>query len=138
MTKEIYINVNCPKCNNPQILKLYKSINVTLNPELKDELFAENINLFECLKCDFKSIYPSHLFYHDMDRKYIVYYLPFDLEQLFHSNDFTDDGELKFDSSIPNISDYLLHGHIVFDYTELLRYVTFRDVLYNINNQNKT
>jgi hypothetical protein len=46
MTQERSVELGCPKCNEKQSITLYESINVSLDPSLKEKLFRGEINLF--------------------------------------------------------------------------------------------
>ena len=69
-------NLQCPHCGNEQETTVWDSINVTLDPDLKKELFAVAINHFECRKCGEKEFTDMLLLYHDMTQKFYVQYYP--------------------------------------------------------------
>ena len=73
-TQKIY----CPKCSNCQEFEIWESVNVTLDPKLKEKVLNRNLMTFECDKCGYKAegVYP--LLYHDMDKKLIIYLVPKD------------------------------------------------------------
>ena len=70
--------VNCPKCDNSQDFEIWNSINVSLDPRLKERVLNRSVLTFECEKCGYKEegIYP--LLYHDMDKKLMLFLLPKD------------------------------------------------------------
>lgn len=69
-------NINCPQCGNNQDIPILESINVELNPELRDKLFQWDINIFTCSKCCEKTFNNIVLLYHDMDYQFCVQYYP--------------------------------------------------------------
>ncbi|NWF92143.1 MAG: hypothetical protein HXY46_04465 [Syntrophaceae bacterium] len=56
------MELECPKCNTKQNVLLYDSINVSLDPNLKERLFKGEINVSQCEKCDQKIFLPIHYF----------------------------------------------------------------------------
>ena len=55
---------------------MWDSINVSLDPELKEKLFRAEINLFECESCGEKNHIDAPLLYHDMELQFCVQYCP--------------------------------------------------------------
>jgi predicted nucleic-acid-binding Zn-ribbon protein len=55
MSKMTIHNLECPHCGNKQETKVWHSVNVKLDPELKRKLFDAQINLFSCEKCGKKT-----------------------------------------------------------------------------------
>ncbi len=76
MTIERMEEIDCPKCGKKQTETIRDTINVTLNPELKEKLFQGEINKFRCKVCGNEAFISLPLFYHDMDKKYCVQYYP--------------------------------------------------------------
>lgn len=76
MSKEVNLNIICPFCGNDQTVSAYTSVNVTLDPYLRTEIFNDNLNTFSCLRCEIVSLIPINLLYHDMDRQFGVWYCP--------------------------------------------------------------
>ncbi len=110
---------------------LYDSINVSLDPSLKDKLFKGEINSFMCEKCHEKAFMPMPLLYHDMDKPFMVQYYLFDaVEDNEFLNQFSKEGDWSPEliNSIPRkLREHYKNIHIVFDMEELIRYVIFRD-----------
>ncbi len=48
MTIEMQVELNCPKCGDKQETTIYESINVSLDPTLKERLYRGEINTFHC------------------------------------------------------------------------------------------
>jgi hypothetical protein len=129
------IKASCPRCSQEQEVIIWKSLNVQLSPESKQDLFDNHINILICNNCGFKSPLNVTLLYHDMEKMFCAFYIPFtslDKYDLFWEvnergelNDFlgVDDGVDTEEES----EDYLRRPHLVFDMDELIRYVRFRD-----------
>ncbi len=131
MTRTSSTAVRCPECGRQQEVVLWDSLNVTLDPELKEKLFEGKINIFECIFCHFTTMIDYPLLYHDMDRRFIVQYYPFsslmvneDYLKMFRKN-----GKIR---EIPLSRTYLEEPHIVFDMNEMLRYILFREKIFQI------
>jgi hypothetical protein len=136
MTKFSEAKIKCPACEQEQSVTIWDSINVTLDPSLREMLFSAEINVFACENCGEEAFIPAQLLYHDMDRQFCVQYCPFD-----HVNEeqFLEmfDGQGQFNPSgmtdmlaEPFKDGYLMNLHIVFDMLEMLRYIQFRENLY--------
>lgn len=92
--------------------------------------------MFRCSECSFGTSIAVGLMYHDMGLKFVAQYLPFQLiedddEATFRS--FRSNGSLimEFPRLIPaqEQASYMLHPHIVFRMSELVRYITYREKL---------
>ena len=130
----------CPKCGAEQTVLLHHTIDVQENPELKDALFAGQINNHQCSACGCQAPVEMDLFYHDPQKGFLAYYFPFDYfddededavgDALAH---FDDDGslaiEINQEEEDAETPDYMKSPHLVFSMEELLRYVAFRDLL---------
>lgn len=76
MSKISSVTITCPECSHSQAVEVYSSINVTLDPKLRDEFSSHRINIFECEKCGLKQPVETDFMYHDMKNKFIVYVIP--------------------------------------------------------------
>ncbi len=133
MTMMREVEIACPECAKPQKVQVCDTINATLNPELKRDLIDGEINFFKCGNCEFAGFMPTALFYHDMELKYCVYFVPFDQAMSPHflcrcSGDGTMSQEEGM-SRAPAGAEYIANPRIVFGIDELVRYVLFRDRL---------
>jgi hypothetical protein len=63
----------CPRCNHTQEIPTWDSINVTLNPQLKVDLFANKINTITCGRCRYHSMIGKDLLYHDMQMRVMIF-----------------------------------------------------------------
>ena len=131
MTRQRTIELECPKCGEKQSLTLYDSINVSLDPSLKEKLFKGEINIFQCKKCKEKAFVPMPLLYHDMEKHLLVQFYPFDvMEDDEFLKQFSKEGEWGSEliEFIPRkLRQPYKRIHIVFDMGEMVRYVIFRE-----------
>ncbi len=124
----------CPRCGHEQELEVWQSLNVTLDPELKDRLRAGEINAFTCAQCGHRAIYDEPILYHDMQLRFCVQYLPPGrAEDPEFLRGLTPEGTLPAadDDLMQALAEmqYLLRPHIVLSLDELVAYVAFRDRL---------
>lgn len=124
-------NLQCPQCGNMQETMVWSSLNITIDPDLKDRLYAGGINVLECEDCGNRARIKVPLLYHDMTKQFCVQL--YDIEML---DDYDFLLQFKSDGSIAMVGipeefaksgNYLTRPHIVFDMDEMVRYVEFRD-----------
>jgi len=133
--------ITCPNCGQKQTMTIFNSLNISLNPEHKNDLFAGKINRFNCQHCAHNSLIPVPFLYHDMDRKFAVHYFPATaIKKASFLKQFNMDGsmrvspeELKFEPP-----EYMFHVHVVFDMNELINYIIFREILLEYHQQQKS
>lgn len=65
-------NDTCPKCTQPQVFTLYRSVNVTLNPELKGPLLQQQLTRHVCTACQETITLGIELLYHDMTKGQMI------------------------------------------------------------------
>jgi hypothetical protein len=46
MTRRSQVEVRCPECALQQSVGTFHSVNVTLDPDLRERLFADDVNVF--------------------------------------------------------------------------------------------
>jgi hypothetical protein len=136
MTRVGSSEIACPQCGNRQETPLWHSINVNLNPELRERLFNGDVNIFKCESCNTIAFIGQPLLYHDMKRHYCVQYFPPELlkDESF-LRQYSRDGKLKMEESYEKISkesQHLFTPHIVFNLKEMVHYIKFRDRLFDI------
>jgi len=68
------IEINCPKCKEKQYFKVWQSVNVTEDKNLKDMVFNQSIFKFKCDNCKTESLIEYPFIYHDYDKKFFVYF----------------------------------------------------------------
>jgi len=130
--------VTCPSCHKSHNVTLYDTINADLNPDFRVELLDGKINAFKCSQCGHEALIDIPLLYHDMKRKFGIWYYPVQLlEQEDFCDDFSIDGKLKFDNPLQNLpgfkkaENYLSESHIVFNMQEMIFYIIFRERLFD-------
>jgi len=127
--------ITCPHCQHQQEMHIWESINVTVDPHLCYEFYADNINTLRCQGCGSRTRVDVPLLFHDMEAKFCVQYVS---EDHYRSEAFFS--SLKKDASLamPDLAasmlkktngDYILRPHHVFSMEEMIRYVAFRDML---------
>ncbi len=105
MTTYRHNSVCCPNCNTTSKYNKIDSINVTLNPELKEKM--ENLELFTwvCPNCGKKYIVQYPFLYHDMQRG-IMQYLSIDYSDKLREQGYS--GAIKpFDSNTTEYNDLI-------------------------------
>lgn len=145
MTKRSEQEACCPACGHTQDVTVWQSVNVTLNPDLRERLFNADVNIFECDSCGEKAFIPAPILYHDMEREFCVQYFPFPSIQHEHegwSDWFTEEGNLKMEG-VPEleIGNYVFEPHVVFNMDEMVRYIYFREKLHDalgVSNRKKS
>jgi S-methylmethionine-dependent homocysteine/selenocysteine methylase len=75
MTQVITKNIKC-NCGNDVEIVVYDSVNVTLDPKLKEAVVNRKINSFKCSKCGLKAEISYKFLYHDMDNKKMIWCYP--------------------------------------------------------------
>lgn len=68
--------VTCPFCSEDGEMNVWKSVNVSLRPELKEIVGSREIFTYICSHCQAKITVAYDLLYHDPQEKYMIYLLP--------------------------------------------------------------
>ncbi len=76
MSREIEVDVTCQACLFKGVVPVYTSVNVTLDPGLRDRIFKDDLNRFNCPNCGKNFVLPINLMYHDMDLGFAVWFSP--------------------------------------------------------------
>lgn len=66
----------CPSCGYEGKFTMYDSVNVTLDPNLREKVLSGEVFDWVCPKCKEQLSIRHNLLYHDMDRKFQIYYAP--------------------------------------------------------------
>lgn len=66
----------CPECGNKLEVEVCSSINVDVTPRLKDRVLNREINSSVCSGCGKRIVINVPFLYHDMTRKFLIYYIP--------------------------------------------------------------
>jgi len=137
MSNEERVEAACPNCSEEQSVIVWTSLNATLNPEAKQDLLEKRINLLECEKCGTNTQIHLRMFYHDMEKEFCVILVPFstiiDGNLAFEFNKYGELGSENDSENEMNINkpyDYMKYIHPIFDMEELIRYILFRDSLF--------
>lgn len=76
MSKSEIAKYTCPNCFKVSDVKAWKSVNVDIDPELKQKVLNGSIFNFQCPSCHvYKKFFYTFL-YHDMTRKFMIYLKP--------------------------------------------------------------
>ena len=76
MSREIEVDVTCPACLFKDVVPVFTSVNVTMDPDLRDKVFDDELNRFACKNCGNSIVLPVNLMYHDMDLGFAVWFSP--------------------------------------------------------------
>jgi hypothetical protein len=73
MTLKRTIEVECPNCGAKQPATIWSSVNVTLDPELRQRLLERDLTSFHCGDCGHSAELAYDMLYHDMTRRILVW-----------------------------------------------------------------
>ena len=130
--------LDCPKCGQTKEVMVWSSLNADVSPEAGVRLLEGKINLFECEACDetFRDRCASSL--PRMSRRFFVQYYPFGaVEDADFLARFDQYGRERTTVKLPAktrglaVAGYLDKLHIVFSMAELVRYVLFRERVFD-------
>lgn len=134
MSRRSKHRIECPECGKSQETIVWDSINVDLDANLRDRLFASEINQFRCPSCGHEALLSTPLLYHDTTRQFCVQYFPPESlgapERAFQEYDAAG----RLDIGLPvekKEGRYLTAPHVVFDMNEMIRYILFREFLHS-------
>ena len=68
--------IPCPSCGYTGEFTLWESVNVDLNPNMREKVLRGELFRWTCPNCGETFTVPYGTLYHDMKRKFMVYYLP--------------------------------------------------------------
>lgn len=126
MSQQKKYTISCPKCHESQEAELYESVNAATDPELKDGLLQNRINVVACGSCSFSFRVDKPLLYHDPAHSAMIYYLPLagaDYEK----------GERHFREFLGEMNAMMPDGldvpevHLVFFWTEMIEMIFLLD-----------
>jgi len=136
MTQIVSVPMECPRCHHRQEVEYWRSLNVTVDPERKEELLSGEINVFLCQECSFRSFLAAHFLYTDMEKKFSVLLVPWQLvkNDEYLKKTFTAEARIKTrKGEVPVFQslqlEYYKSPHIVFRMGDLISYIMFRDKL---------
>ena len=64
------------RCGAEVECEIYQSVNIELDPELKDKALRREINLFRCGTCGHREELITGFLYNDMDKKLMIWVMP--------------------------------------------------------------
>lgn len=67
MSSRQTVNLACPDCSHPARYALWTGVNVTLEPELKQEVLRQELNRVQCPECEAQFEVVTTMVYHDME-----------------------------------------------------------------------
>ena len=123
MSKSSITEVKCPNCKYKQELLIYESINVSLDPELKEKLFSGDLIAFNCQKCKYEAHFPCNLLYHDMSEKFFIYWLQNEED----AGALLNDSESLSDDIFREMNQKIYRKRVVFSYKELIDKINIFD-----------
>lgn len=66
--------IDCPHCHARGEFELWDSVNVDLDPELRDKIFNDELFLWQCSNCRNEVFIPFGTLYHDMRNKFMLFF----------------------------------------------------------------
>lgn len=75
MRPEVKI-ITCPKCGEKQNFTIYPSINTSSNPDLAEKYLEGTLTTLTCEKCGFSGVVEYPMLYHDLDKRFSVFFVP--------------------------------------------------------------
>lgn len=75
MSTLILREIQCPRCGNKQEVAMWDSINVTLEPEMKEKFITGEIFQFECKECKLLIPVAYPILYHDVANHLMIWLL---------------------------------------------------------------
>jgi hypothetical protein len=136
MTKRDEGELVCAVCGHTQKVTFWESINGTADPDLRERLLKGEINVARCEKCGDEGFLTAPLVYYDTERKFCVQLCP-----VLHDDDvdeellalLTDEGIMDDETFQELEKDgYLFEPQMVLDPEEMIRYIRFREELYEL------
>lgn len=92
-------HVECPKCSQQSSTDILVSGNTVQDKRLREMIFSETVFRWKCKKCGFSSKYQHPLLYNDIERGFMVYYIP-KVERLRVADD-------KLDAQYPELENVI-------------------------------
>ena len=68
--------LTCPYCNKTSTVDVYQTVNVTIDPELREKVFNKELFTFTCPLCGKQAILDMPLLYNDMDKQFLIQMCP--------------------------------------------------------------
>lgn len=74
MSQSRFEDIECPHCHAKGKFEVWDSINVDLNPKLREQLFNEELFMFHCPSCGQVIGIPFSTIYHDMTHAFMLFF----------------------------------------------------------------
>ena len=87
MSRSHTITVECPHCHTKIDVKIWDSINVDLNPELREKIFSYELFLHKCEHCKKVAPLRYNTIYHDMKCKFMLFFVFSEEDDEFNYNE---------------------------------------------------
>ncbi len=128
------VEVTCPQCAVTQKVNLWASVNVKVDPHLKDEVLEQRLNVFTCGEdgCDYRCPVDISVLYNDMDGKFCVQYVAKDdMKNPGYYRHLSKQGAVMIPQMALKMAektggDYIARPHHVFSMKEMVLYILFR------------
>lgn len=72
MSKVRIEKIECPHCHAEGEFTLWESVNVDIDPELKEKIFNEELFMYHCPNCGETTGIPCGTIYHDMSHNFMI------------------------------------------------------------------
>lgn len=74
MSKHHKEEIECPHCHHKGEFDLWESVNVDLDPELREQVLNYRLFVWTCPKCESHVILPYDTLYHDMKHRFMLFF----------------------------------------------------------------
>jgi hypothetical protein len=69
-------SITCPRCKRQQNFTVWESVNVSVDPALKNKLLCGELNKSICAGCGHVTLILYSMLYHDMEKRLMIWFLP--------------------------------------------------------------
>lgn len=83
--------IDCPACKGKGEFQMWDSVNVDLDPELKEKIFTEELFVWVCPHCGVKVFIPYGFIYHDMKHRFMIFFSPEESDDKYTPLEIPDD-----------------------------------------------
>lgn len=74
MSKVHKEKIECIHCKVKGMFDICDSMNVNLDPELREKVFNDEVFLYTCPKCDHQTVVPYGTLYHDVKHRFLLFF----------------------------------------------------------------
>jgi hypothetical protein len=72
MSQQSEVRVTCAHCKTKAKVKIYSSVDVTLEPKLRTQVIEKKLNSYKCKKCQKESLLSNPFLYQDHQKDFMV------------------------------------------------------------------